>query len=424
MDFKTHLKRYLSEETISNLLNTLEDEPYSALILNFNKFKEEDLLSYFPNLIKHPLIDYCYIFKKSELSLGKHFLHDLGAYYISEPSAVLVSHLLDIKENDLVLDMCAAPGGKCIQAALKAKNGLIIANDISTERSKILASNVERMGLNNVVVTNSDLSVENRNLFDKFDKIILDAPCSGSGMFRKENKMKDDWSYQKVLKCKDVQKSLIENAIKYLKPGGKLIYSTCSYSYEEDEEIILELLENNTNIKPINIPDNKYFYKSENLKESIHIFPHLFNGEGHFMCILEKDGELTPTKFKEHKENLNKYDLSFAIDNYNSIINNYFIYLCPKYIDLKNLKIIRYGVLSYEIKNKRIEPLHHLAKTIENNRIEINETELLQVLKGETINKNHPSGWYILSFKGLGVSLTKITDNVLKNHYPKGLRRN
>lgn len=426
MDFKTHLGKYLNKDEINNLINSFSLNPKSAALINFNKINDEVVLEEFNGLIKHPIVPHAYIFDKEILPLGKHFLHDIGAYYISEPSALLVSHLLDINEDDLILDMCSAPGGKAIQAALKAKNGLIIANDIALDRCKTLANNIERMGLNNVIVTNNDLSIINPNLINKFDKIILDAPCSGSGMFRKDIKMMEDWTYQKVLKCKMMQEKLIDAAIKYLKPGGTLIYSTCSYSYEEDEEIIIDILNKYDDLELINIDEYEGFYRSKNLDKTIHLFPSLFLGEGHYIAKIKKKGELYKTNYKSHQDFKNFNKLNVDIKDYNNFINKDYIYLLNKYIELKNLRIIKMGSLCFENKISRIEPLYNLAKILpfsSSTHIEINKEETLKILNGETIDKSSLDGWFILSYKNIGVSYTKISNNICKNHYPKGLRK-
>ena len=191
----------------------------------------------------------------------------------------------------MVLDLCAAPGGKTSHLAIiKNNKGIIVSNEISRERSLILSSNIERMGFNNVIVTNNTID-DFKGFENSFDRIILDAPCSGSGMFRKESKMKEDWSYGKVTSLSKLQKELIIKAYSLLKPGGTLVYSTCSFSYEEDEEVFKFLLEK-TNAKLSEYENHEFYYQS-NKKIGIHLFPHLFPGEGHYICKIEKP--LDPT---------------------------------------------------------------------------------------------------------------------------------
>ena len=191
MNFKTSLEKYLSKEEIDKLISSFSSEEKKAIYLNENKLSKEKLLKLFPNLKPHPLVNNGYMYDKNEYELGKKIYHELGAYYIQEPSAMLVAHFLDAKPGEVVLDLCAAPGGKTIQTALKMQNqGLILANDLSKSRANILLSNIERLGISNTIVTSLDFSKIYENFQGFFDKIILDAPCSGSGMFRKDELMK------------------------------------------------------------------------------------------------------------------------------------------------------------------------------------------------------------------------------------------
>ena len=245
MDFLTHLKRYLSDEEIEQLFDSLNETDKHALLLNTDKLSEEKLLNIYPHLVKHPIVKNGYLYDKNEYQLGKSVLHELGAFYLQEPSAMLVSYLLQPEKDSLLLDLCAAPGGKTVQASLLMNNtGLIVSNDLSFPRAKIIKENSERMGLSNLLIVSNDFSKISHKYQNYFDSIILDAPCSGSGMFRKNDLVKDDWSINKVYKFACIQKELITYAYSMLKPGGKLIYSTCSFSYEEDEEVIEHLLSN------------------------------------------------------------------------------------------------------------------------------------------------------------------------------------
>ena len=243
MEFLNHLKTYLSNQEIKALEDSLNESSKHALLLNTNKMNEEQLLSLFPNLIRHPIVKNAYLYNKDEYDLGKSVFHALGCFYLQEPSAMIPAYLLNPKPGELVLDLCAAPGGKSMQASLLMNNeGLIISNDLSKQRAFSISENAERLGRGNLLITNNDFSLIYQKYQNSFDKIILDAPCSGSGMFRKESKMEDDWSYQKVLKFAEIQKQLILMSYSMLKPGGKMVYSTCSFSYEEDEEVIDYLL--------------------------------------------------------------------------------------------------------------------------------------------------------------------------------------
>ena len=272
MDFKEHLYQSLPKDEVDQLIDSFSSEDYHAVLLNLNKISDEEFLKEFPLVKPHPIVKHAYLYDKNVYPLGKHIYHELGYYYLQEPSAMVVSSLIDFKETDLVLDMCTAPGGKTIQAALKMNNqGLVIANDLSFSRCGLISNNLERLGLRNVIIINNDLSKIYQRYLNTFDKIILDAPCSGSGMFRKNDEMIKDWSINKVYKFQEIQKSLIEIAYQMLKPGGLLSYSTCSYSKEEDEDVINYLLER-TDAEVVDI--SKYGYATIGIR----LMPSHFEG--------------------------------------------------------------------------------------------------------------------------------------------------
>ena len=218
MDFLNRLKTYLNQEEIDKLAKSLEEESKHALLLNEEKMSVDTLLSIYPNLVRHPIIPNAFLYNKNELELGKSVYHELGCFYLQEPSAMLPAYLLNPNENDVVLDLCAAPGGKSMQASLLMHNkGLIVSNDIAKNRAFAISENAERMGRGNLLIVNNDFSSIYQHYLNTFDKIILDAPCSGSGMFRKMDEMQEDWSFAKVEKYDEIQKSLILIAYAMLK---------------------------------------------------------------------------------------------------------------------------------------------------------------------------------------------------------------
>lgn len=424
MDFYSHLSSYLDDETIEKIKCSMHEKDFHAVLLNPYKMSDEAFLKMYPNVKKHPLVEHAYIFDKDVYQLGKTIWHELGSFYIQEPSAMVVSSLLDFSNDDVILDMCAAPGGKTIQAAFKNKeHGLIVANDLSRQRALELSDNIERLGIGNVIITNNDLNTVKNKYINYFDKIILDAPCSGSGMFRKDNKMMLDWSINKVYKYAEIQKELILIAYQMLKPGGILSYSTCSYSYEEDEEVIEHLLARE---KAIVLPsiNSSLVFKG---KYGFHFLPHLFSGEGQYVCQIQKPGAINKTHFPI-KSNfyvrlLPPPYISWSIEKYGD-----YLFGLPHGIDLKDFNIVRKGVKIGELINPTlIRYDYHFAHHIKSGLpvIDLTLDELKIYLSGNQLT--HPNinkGDVLLKFRGVNVDIGKTDGQVIKNHYPKGLRKN
>jgi len=419
MDFKEHLKKYLSEEEIEKLLNSLNDSDKHALLLNTEKLSEEKLLEIYPHLEKHPIVKNGFLYDKNEYQLGKSVLHELGAFYLQEPSAMLVSYLLQPEKDSLLLDLCAAPGGKSVQASLLMNNtGLIISNDLSYPRAKIIKENAERMGLSNLLIISNDFSKLSHKYQNTFDSIILDAPCSGSGMFRKNDLMKDDWSINKVYKFAEIQKELITYAYSMLKPGGKLIYSTCSFSYEEDEEVVEHLL-NNSEAEIIPFESNLYFYQSKS-KIGIHLFPYLFPGEGHYICLIHKPGLIKEYGVKENKKHPQLYE-GKVLHKYGEVS-----YLSSIDFDVKDFNVIRFGVKLGEILKDDIKYDIHYARSLRTfpQELELSLEDTIKYIKGESLNIPYPKGYVLLKYLGVSIDIAKSDTRIIKNRYPKYLRKN
>ena len=411
MEFFEHLKTYLNDKEIALLETSLNKKSEHALLLNTDKMSQEQLLSIYPSLKKHPIVKNAFIYDKDELDLGKSIYHELGCFYLQEPSAMLPAYLLNPESSDFVLDLCAAPGGKSMQASLLMNNeGLIVSNDISKSRAFAISENAERLGRGNLLITNNDFSLIFDKFINTFDKIILDAPCSGSGMFRKENKMKEDWSYQKVLKNAEIQKSLILIAYNMLKPGGTMVYSTCSFSYEEDEEVIEHLL-NNTDATLADIPDNELFYKNKINGYGVHLLPFIFPGEGHYIALIKKPGELI------RKVDKNYYQKKEKFGDYLFILSEDF--------SIKHLNVIRYGVKIGQVDKKDIRYDYHYARFVKDfdQVLDIDTKALLQYYQGETINKPVNKGYILLKYQGINVDIAKSDGRIIKNRLPKGLRK-
>ena len=423
MDFLEHLSSWLNKKDIEELSDSLlEKEAKHALLLNTNKMSVEKFLKLFPNVNPHPIVKNAYIYNKKEYDFGKYIYHDLGAYYLQEPSAMCVAYLLGFDEGEKVLDLCAAPGGKTIQTSLLLNDtGVIISNDLSKKRTGSILENVERLGLGNIIITNNDFSLIDENYRNYFDKIILDAPCSGSGMFRKQSEMKEDWSIQKVIKFAEIQKELIKMCYKMLKPGGKMSYSTCSFSKEENEDIVQYLLKS-TDAKVVSLDDLNLFQYDKN-PIGYHFLPSKFPGEGHYLCIIEKPGENKITNLSENKSTKNKYFPEFP----NEFVRKYgdSLFMLKSNEKFKKLNVIREGVKLAKINKEIIKFDHHYASYIRSfeNELELNPQDAIKYFNGESLNIKYKKGYVLLKYDGLNIDIAKSDGNIIKNRFPKYLRK-
>ena len=426
MEFYEHLSKHLPSDVVKKLQEALDENRTTSLVLNTAKYPLNDFIRDYPQVTPHSFLENVFYYNKEDYDFGKSDLFDHGAIYIMDTSSMLSSYFLNIQKDDLILDMCAAPGGKTIFSILQNPNINIVANDISYQRALTLSSNIEKIGRENVMVTSLDL-LANPHIFTKsFDKIILDAPCSGSAMFRKNDLMKDDWSYEKVLKLTKLQKDLLNHALTLLKDGGELIYSTCSFSYEENEGVILDILEKHNNVEVINIPNNESFYRSKELKEAIHLFPYLYRGEGQFICHLKKNGipSYSPqkNKFKSFAHQSTKdFNLNFK---YYELIKDKiygFNFLFPEV----SYGVLRKGLEIAVIKKNYYLPSFALAHYLSPlNSIILSNDEYLKYKHGEdlTTTSKEKNGFYTVSYNNINLGFVKKVDNKLKNLYPKGLR--
>ena len=437
MDFKEHLYSFMNREEADKLLSSFNNAPFSSFKTNF--IKCENLIDLLSNTSLKPLkhVNRAFYYDKSIDELGKDILFYAGAYYIQEPAAMLAESLLQIKEHEKVLDMCAAPGGKSFNALLSLNNtGLLVCNDIHPIRSKILSSNIEKYGFKNTIVLNDNSSNYKKYFNYFFDKIILDAPCSGSGMFRKDDFAIKDWSIDKVMKCKEIQLSLLEDAYEMLKGKGRLLYSTCSYSIQENEEVIIEFLNKHSDMKLLNIELNKLYNDSIGITGGLRLYPSKYDGEGQVMFILEKQND--DQYFYKNKKSKNiKLDREVGnfLDSLNyeyktskvlTLRNQFYIYDFED-IDLSKANVLRYGLHLGYIENGRFIPSHSLAMVNDiskENFIELNKEQTTDYMQGLTVevNNSNKKGYAVASYKGLALGFVKQVNNTLKNHLPKGLR--
>ena len=409
---------------------------------------------------------------------GKHPFHEAGVYYIQEPSAMAVAEALEPKSGERILDLCAAPGGKSTHLAGKmAQKGLLVCNEIHPQRAKILAQNVERMGISNAVVTN----MEPAGLVDTFrgffDGIVVDAPCSGEGMFRKDENARSEWSPDHVTLCANRQDGILDCAAEMLRYGGRIAYSTCTFSPEENEQAVARFLERHPEFHvevPVCAPHFSAGHADwaggcAKVEKTVRIWPHKVDGEGHFLALLVKGERSEREMFVEEAsapvekkaksgkkggknagKNAGKSagpDLgdfySFCED---MIVDQEWLaaekkfltfgdnlYLVPAEMpEMAGLKVLRPGLHVGTLKKGRLEPSHALALFLKKEDVkrslEIGSGEQAEkYLKGETLTipeeQSQLKGWVLVTVEGYSIGFGKADRGVLKNHYPKGLRK-
>lgn len=380
---------------------------------------------------------------------GKHPFHAAGLYYIQEPSAMAVAEVVAAKPGENILDLCAAPGGKSTHLASVMQNeGLLVANEINPARAKVLAENMERCGVRNALITNEKPERLAKRFPQYFDRILVDAPCSGEGMFRKDPLACNEWSMANVLMCAQRQKDILDSALVMLKPGGYLVYSTCTFSPEENEGVLQTLLDKYADLSLLEIPKKNGFSAGNpawiggrvELTRSGRLWPHKIDGEGHFIALFKKAGSKLPVPNtfsgqENLKINLKDY-YDFACTHLNLVPQGEFIvygdnlYLTmPNLPNLNGIKVVRPGWHLGVFKKNRFEPSHTmaLALTMKDFKNTINfrpdDREINTYLKGETINRQVPKGWIVLCVNGYPLGWGKSDGLVIKNHYPKGLRQ-
>ena len=406
----------------------------------------------------------------NEIRPGKHPLHEAGAYYIQEPSAMAPVAYMDIRPGDRVLDLCASPGGKSTQiAALLRGEGILVSNEIMPDRAKILSENIERMGVRNALV----ISEDPRNISDRFygffDKILVDAPCSGEGMFRRSETAINEWSPENVANCAKRQEWILDEAAKMLRENGTLCYSTCTFSKEENELQIVNFLERHEEFSLGEMTQfdgmRQGFAAGEYESVGVRVFPHEANCEGHYLCKLVKkrrmsgqesgchedkavnkvmplggfEPELSKKDAADLKEMYKFFDETFSEE---SDFKEYIkerkitrfkdrVYLLPKECPkLDGLKVLRPGLHLGTILKNRFEPGHALAKCLSCYDVkracilEPDGDEAKKYIAGETFNFDGDlPGWYVV-FAGIyPLGWGKLTNSIMKNHYPKGLRK-
>lgn len=370
---------------------------------------------------------------------GKSAEHVTGLVYSQEPAAQVVGQVAAPEKGMKVLDLAAAPGGKSTHLLSYLDNtGILVSNEISAKRSKILAENIERFGARNVVVTNESAERLAKIFPAYFDMIVLDAPCSGEGMFRKDPDAIQYWSATYPAQCASLQREILQSAMDMLAPNGQLVYSTCTWAPEENEEVVAWLLEQYP-LELVAIPKINGMVEGIDFPETARMYPHQFKGEGQFVAKFRYLGDGKAKKMKTGKSNLNREQMhlwqEFAEKHLKILLDGLLqvfgenLYLLPLGLpDLSTVKIARNGLHLGVFKKKRFEPSFALGLALHSSevqqRLEISQDDFQDYVAGQTIavSKDLPNGWYQVAVGGNGLGFAKVVSGVLKNSFPKGLR--
>ena len=455
IEFEKKMKAFLGDEW-DDFLYSYDNNRFQALRFNILKVQSpEERMRILKTLKissdkKVSWANEAYYFDEN-VRPGKHPYHEMGLYYIQEPSAMSAAALLAPKPGMRVLDLCAAPGGKSTQlATYLGDSGLLVSNEINTQRCRILSQNIERMGIKNAIVTNEDSFVLASHFPGFFNAIQVDAPCSGEGMFRKLPEAIEQWSMENVAICAERQKEILDNAAVMLKPGGTIVYSTCTFSKEENEDVIEYFLERH--------PDFT-------LEEMERFWPHKVDGEGHFVAKLVRRGcvdtdlkadrktkknknsknrknETKPALTKENMKLLSEFldetiseDVAAWIKNSRLVMFGEQLYRLPDMeVDIKGLKVQRAGLHIGEFKKQRFEPSHSLALALKLNdaknlvKLTCDNPQTIGFFNGQSVMLSDEQaaeckkGWALVCVDGYPAGWGKVNGAQVKNHYPKGLR--
>jgi len=362
---------------------------------------------------------------------GLHVYHEAGVYYLQEASAMAPVFLLDPQPGQRVCDLCAAPGGKTTQIAGRmGGEGFLLCNEINPKRAKILSRNIERMAVANALVTNEHPANLAKKYPGFFDRVLVDAPCSGEGMFRKEEAAVTDWSQETVEMCARRQAEILHSAAELVRPGGRLVYSTCTFAPEEDEEAVANFLKEHPEFEP-EMLEAPWFVPGEN--GSHRMWPHKLLGEGHFAAVLRKTsgeerenevakGEKLPKEWTAFAK-----ELGISLTEGKAVSFGQNLYWAPADMpDIRKIKVLRPGLELGTVKKDRFEPAHALALWLDScNNTEsygADSEEMKAYIHGDVV-PSQKKGWCLVRADGYSVGWSKGDGRVLKNHYPKGLRR-
>ena len=421
--FVERMRQQLGDE-LPAFLHALEEPPVRGIRLN--PLKRSEAQEAFRNDDPIPWADDAW-YLSNESRAGASLLHEAGAFYIQEPGAMIPAMVLDAKPGEKILDLCAAPGGKSTQAGCAMRGeGLLVCNEPVPKRAQILSRNIERIGLPNTIVTCAWPDRLAEQWPESFDAVLVDAPCSGEGMFRRDPETRTEWTADKAEGCASRQREILTAAVRLVRPGGRLIYSTCTYNPAENEDNARWLTENHPDfhaeafrLPGIDAPDGMYT-----------CYPHRMKGEGQFVAAFRREGDKPAVLPADHsipapaKADLFTFENAFpSFPKPTHLFGNTLVYI-PELPDMKGIRAVRIGLHLAEVKGKVAIPDHAAAlcfRTPEMKTVDLDPEEALKYMAGETIRRE-AEGWMLLRCRGLMIGWGKGSEGMIKNHYPKGLR--
>ncbi|MGN1399847.1 MAG: RsmB/NOP family class I SAM-dependent RNA methyltransferase [Erysipelotrichaceae bacterium] len=443
--FLKNMEGLLTEQEYQAYLDSFSQKRLYGLRVNTSKISVEDFLRICP--FKLTPISFCRegFYYDGEIDRpAKHPYYFAGLYYLQEPSAMYPATLLDVKANEIVLDGCAAPGGKSSQLLAKMdESAFLVSNDISPSRCMGLLKNLTLTGRDNYCVISQDLVTLSQRYQNCFDKILLDAPCSGEGMFRKDSSLINQWHPDINSYYQKKQTEIMDAALKMLKPSGQIVYSTCTFSKMEDEDVIQYALKQADDLVVDEIEKLPGFSDgiTPDCRNAVRLYPFKLDVEGHFACRLtRRDGK------REVYDKLNQDKECVIIDSikeffnlvnkrwangYFKIINNRIYYIKDNSIDLTKIRTISSGLLVGILKNNRFEPSTALALSLKKEQfanvldLSANDPRVIKYLKGETINiarEKLEDGYVLVCVDGYSLGFGKNSGGVLKNKYEVNYR--
>ena len=464
--FTLRMRELLGDE-YEAFLNSYDEKTYAGLRMNTLKITPGEYLKLTGQTLD--TVSWCPtgFYYSGGREYSKNPLYHAGLYYIQEPSAMFPAQVLPVDEGDFILDMCAAPGGKSTALAAKLNGtGLLVSNDISASRAKALLKNIEASGVRNSIVLTEDPKHLAAPFEGYFDKILIDAPCSGEGMFRKEPSMMRAWEKNGPDFFSKLQKEIVDSGVRMLKAGGMMVYSTCTFSVEENEGTLKYILETYPDMHVVPIEQKgeglmpahpEWVGGPEEIAYARRLWPHHLKGEGHFTALLKKDDGVLNAAVSENSEETEKLKKSrcfqstsgmkelpgeFASFLKESAVSiefepsrfilqgDHLSYLPEQSPDLGKLRRMRTGWYLGDIKKKRFEPSGFFARGLAPSEcghwidLELSDARVIKYLKCETleVSPELPNGWYIVGVCGHSLGWGKVSGGTLKNKYPSGWR--